>query len=221
MPLDVAKRIDTEAPASREQIGDLRFRKLLRAADWQALPLPVRQRFSKRVGPGDSVVYVGEITEMRMSRAGWWLAQIARFAGAPLPVSVETGVPAVVTVTEDAAAGGQVWTRLYASRHGFPQVINSAKRFQGATGLEEHVGAGIGMSLRVGVRDGAIVFESDAYFASFAGLRLTLPRWLTPGDLEVMHAELGQGRFAFSLRIVHPLLGELLYQRGVFADAPA
>ena len=158
---------------------------------------------------------------MRMSRAGWWLAQLARLAGAPLPVSVETGVPAVVTVTEDAAAGGQVWTRLYASRYGFPQVINSAKRFQGATGLEEHVGAGIGMSLRVGVRDGVLVFDSVCYFATIAGLRLVLPRWLTPGDLEVTHTELGRGRFAFSLRIVHPFAGELIYQRGVFADAPA
>ena len=221
MPLDVAHRIDIEAPASKEQLGDLRFRKLLSDADWQALPMPVRQRFSKRVGPGDSVVYVGEIVEMRMSRAGWWLAQLARLAGAPLPVSVETGVPAVVTVTEDAAAGGQVWTRLYASRYGFPQVINSAKRFQGATGLEEHVGAGIGMSLRVGVRDGVLVFDSVCYFATIAGLRLVLPRWLTPGDLEVTHTELGRGRFAFSLRIVHPFAGELIYQRGVFADAPA
>lgn len=206
-------------PPQVERLGDLRFRKLLSDADWHALPMPVRQRFSKRVGPGDSVVYVGEITEMRMSRLGCLLAQLARLLGAPLPISTDVGVPAVVTVTEDGVAGGQVWTRLYANRRGFPQVINSAKRFQGPTGLEEHIGAGIGMSLAVSVRDSVLVFESVRYFMTLAGVRLSLPRALTPGALEVTHAELGQGRFAFSLRIAHPLAGELIHQRGIFREA--
>lgn len=222
MPLDVLlKRDIADDRQDAGKLGDLRFRKLLGDAAWYSLPLAVRQRFSKRVGPGDSVVYVGEIIEMRMSRAGWLLAQCARLIGAPLPVKRETGVPAVVTVTEDAVEGGQVWTRLYGSRCGFPQVINSAKRFQGATGLEEHVGRGVGMSLSVFVRDGVLVFASARYFIGVAGVRVMLPSWLTPGALEVSHAELGSGRFAFSLRIVHRYAGELLYQHGIFQETQA
>lgn len=220
MPLDIAASVQIPAaPATDGKLGDLRFRKLLSDAEWDALPLAVRRRFSKRVGPGDSVVYTGEIVEMRMSGAGFLLAQTARLIGAPLPTSVQLNVPSVVTVTEDGVRGGQVWTRLYVNRKGFPQVINSAKRFQGPTGLEEHVGAGIGMALRVLVRDCVLVFESDAYFATVAGLRFKLPRWLTPGALTVTHAELGHGRFAFTLAIEHPVLGELLYQRGIFQEA--
>lgn len=225
MPVDLRvlkSNHDPILPQSHEAgIGDLRFRKLLSDAAWNELPPPVRRRFAKRVGPGDSVVYVGTISEMRMSRAGWLLSQVARLIGAPLPTSAEIGVPAVVTVTEDAVQGGQVWTRLYASRHGFPQVINSAKRFQGRTGLEEHVGAGIGMSLAVAVQNGVLCFLSVRYFLAVGTWRITLPGWLTPGDLTVTHAERGGGRFDFTLSIVHSWLGELIYQRGEFSESAA
>jgi hypothetical protein len=127
---------------------DLRFRTLLPDDDWKRLPPATRQRFSKRLADGRTAVYLGEVIEISFSRAGWWLAQIARLIGGPLPISTDTHVPSIVTVTEDAATSGQIWTRIYARRNGFPQVIHSSKRFAGPTGLEEYLGFGIGMGKR-------------------------------------------------------------------------
>ena len=157
---------------------------------------------------------------MRMSRAGFALAQLARLVGAPLPLSRDVDVPSVVTVTEHIAAGGQIWTRLYARRSGFAQVIHSSKRFAGPTGLEEHIGCGIAMALRIAASDTALTFESDHYFFKLGRLRLTLPRWLSPGHLTVGHHEIAADRFAFTLDLVHPLLGQLIHQRADFRDAP-
>ena len=212
------------APETPAPLGDPRFRALLSAADWAALPTPVRKRFSKRLAGGGTVVYRGEITETRFSRAGFWLAQTARLIGGPLPISRDTGTPAIVTVTEDIATQGQHWTRLYVRRSGFPQVIHSSKRFAGPTGLEEYVGAGIGMALSVHVEAGALVFRSAGYFVQLFGKRLALPRWLSPGALTVTHAELGRnasgvGRFVFSLSVEHPRLGVLISQAAVFEDS--
>src|SRR5262249_55050248 len=151
------------APAD-EHLGDLRFRSLLCDRDWSALPPEVRRRFSRRLAGGGTVVYAGRVLETRMSRLGWCLAQALRPIGAPLPLARERDGPAVVAVTEDVAGGGQVWTRVYARRSGFPQIVHSAKRFAGRTGLEEHVGAGIGMALTVHVVDAALVFRSAGYF---------------------------------------------------------
>ena len=81
-------------------------------------------------------------------------------------------------MTEDSASGGQIWTRLYARRSGFPQVVHSSKRFAGPTGLEEYVGYGVGMTLTVDARDGALVFRSEDYFLELFGRRLRLPAWL-------------------------------------------
>ena len=199
-------------------LGDLRFRALLSDDDWSALPFPIRRRFSKRLAGGRTVVYAGEVLETRMNSAGWCLAQLARLCGGPLPTSREANMPSVVTVTEDMATGGQIWTRLYARRRGFPQIIHSSKRFAGPTGIEEYLGRGFGMELKLGVRDGALVFRSDSYFFTIFGRRFHLPRGLSPGKMTVTHAECGDGRFEFALEVSHPRLGVLIRQVAAFRE---
>lgn len=206
------------AAAQAPALVDARFRALLAAEDWAALPAAIRRRFSKRVHGGESTVYRGQVLETRMSRAGRWLSRIGRLVGGPLPLSCETGVAAVVTVTEDIATTGQHWTRLYARRGRFPQIIHSSKRFAGPTGLEEYIGFGLGMSLRVETASDALVFRSAGYFLSCGSAKLALPHRLSPGALTVTHRDVGGGRFVFDLRLDHARFGELIYQAGIFEE---
>lgn len=198
--------------------SDAPFRRLLGEARWAALPAAIQRRFARHVAAGACVSYVGEVVECRMSCAGWLLAQLGRLVGAPLPLRRDTGVAASVSVTGDMAGRAQYWTRQYAARHGFPQVIHSAKRFAGPTGLEEYLGLGIGIALTLDTADGTLLFVSDHYFLQLGGLRLRIPRWLAPGQLVIGHVELGDGRFVFTLDLVHPWFGELIHQLAVFAD---
>lgn len=213
LPFPARGRPDPEP----QPLGDLRFRKLAGEEGWARLPEAVRARFGHRPGHG-TIVYAGEVVECRMSRCGRLLAQLLRAIGAPLPLSRDAFVPAVVTVTEDPASGGQYWTRLYGRGRGFPQVIHSSKRFCGPTGLEEYVGRGVGIALRVAVEDGALHFLSDHYFVALMGVRLRLPRWLSPGALKVSHIDCSHGCFAFVLALHHPLLGELVRQTALFHE---
>lgn len=199
-------------------LGDLRFRALVPDAAWAELPAAVRHRFSRRLAGGHAVVYVGEILETRMSLLGRWLAQAARVIGSPFPTVCEANVPSVVTVSEDGASGGQIWTRLYVRRNGFPQIIHSCKRFAGPTGLEEYVGRGIGMALTVHVEQRSLIFRSHHYFFQALGLRLRLPKWMTPGALSVTHAERDDGTFSFTLDLSHPAFGALIRQYAIFRE---
>lgn len=211
------------APEGGGDLLDLRFRALIPERDWARLSPAVQRRFGKRLAQGASAVYVGRVVAMRVSPLGRFVARAARLVGGPLPLKDELGRAGVVTVTEDPDGGGQVWTRLYARACGFPQVIHSAKRFAGPTGLEEHVGAGVGMTLTVAVADGTLVFRSGHYFVERFGRRVRLPDWLTPGALTVTHAEAGAGEppgaFRFTLDVRHPRFGLLIRQEAVFRDA--
>lgn len=215
---DALPRARRFAPPGPDALGDLRFRRLLDPADWARLPAAVRARFSKRLRGGESVSYDGVITECAMSRAGRLLAQACRLIGAPLPLEATSGLAAVVSVTEDGARGGQVWTRVYARARAFPQVIHSAKRFAGPTGLEEHIGRGFGIALRVEAMGQGIRFVSDHYFVEAGPLRPRLPRWLAPGRLSIEHRDIGCGRFLFTLELDHSLFGTLIRQQGLFRD---
>lgn len=206
-------------PTHAKLLDDRRFRALLSDEDWGRLPLATWRRFSKRVADGDSVVYVGVVDEVAFSDIGWWLAQLVRLIGGPLPTGRDTGVPMIVTVTEDGASGGQTWTRICARKRGFPQVIHSAKRFAGPTGLEEYVGFGLSMALRIAVEDQVLTFRSAAYGLQLGSLWIPLPRWLTPGDLTVTHRDLGEGAFRFTLDLSHPRYGALIHQSATFREA--
>jgi hypothetical protein len=209
----------TDNAGEERTLGDLRFRALMADSDWVALPPTIRKRFSKRLAGGNTIVYVGEVIETTHSAAGWLLAQAARLIGGPLPIGRDAHVPSIVSVTEDVATGGQIWTRLYARRNGFPQIVNSSKRFVGVSGLEEHVGGGVGMSLIIGVDNGALVFRSSGYFIDLFGVRLKIPDWATPGAITVTHAECGGRRFSFTLEVKHRRLGTLIRQVAVFKEA--
>jgi len=217
---EVAASIARVSPRSSDPtLGDLRFRRLLADDDWMRLPPAVRARFSKRLAGGATVTYVGHVVHVSFSCAGWWLAQVARLFGGPLPLSRDVEVASVVSVTEDMSTGGQIWTRIYARRSGFPQVIHSSKRFAGTTGLEEYVGRGLLMTLNVAVKQNALTFRSEGYHLQIGRCRLRIPHWLTPGALTVTHSDLGDGRFLFRLEIAHPWLGRLIDQSAVFREA--
>lgn len=216
-----ALRASTSNPPPREAdraAHDLRFRALVGAAAWARLSPAIRERFSKRLQPGAVVTYAGEIVESRRTWFGAVVAHLARAIGAPLPLTDDLGVAAVVTVTEDAFGGGQFWTRMYGRARGFPQIIHSSKRFSGPTGLEEYLGAGFGIALRVSADEGALHFNSDHYFVSIGGLRMRLFRALEPGVLTISHVDREDGFFAFVLVLRHPLFGAIIQQTGLFRE---
>lgn len=206
---------------TQTKLGEMADLRLARHAgrQWQDLPASVQSRFLKYIGPKACAVYTGEVRACRRNLAGSVLAHLLQLIGAPLPLDhTSKDQPAAVTITRDAKTGGQIWSRQYNRRRGVPQIIHSVKAFAGPTGLEERIGAGFAMSLRLEVAGGALLFKSAGYRWRFLGLDLALPTWLAPGDLTVGHHPLDDTRFEFTLDLIHPWFGELLHQRILFHD---
>lgn len=197
---------------------DHRFRQLVGELAWRRLPHAVQRRFAHHVTAGGARLFRGEVVETRLTWAGRALARLARLVGSPLPETDRATGPATVLVTESPELGGQVWTRTYTRAGRFPQTINSVKRFAGPTGLEEYLGFGLVMRLRLSVEDRCLIFRSAGYDVELHGRRVAIPRWLCPGTCTITHRDLGGGRFAFTLELVHGWLGRLAYQVAHFEE---
>ena len=198
---------------------DTRFQNCLSPQAWNALPAAVQNRFASKVAPGEARVYRGQIERTEMNLGGKLLAQLLRLIGAPLPLDPgNDGAPAIVSITDDAAGNGQYWVRQYGRPKGFPQILHSTKRFAGPTGLEEYIGAGVGMTLKLREERGSLWFESARYYLGGQKRRVYLPGFLCPGALRVGHEDLDHGRFRFTLNLKHRLFGRLIHQTLIFND---
>lgn len=198
---------------------DWRVRGLVGEAAWSQLPRSVQQRFSKRPAADTPKLYKGWVIETWLSRAGWLLAQAARVVGSPIPLENGATGPSTVSVTEDDVIGGQVWTRIYSRPGRFPQVIHSAKRFRGPTGLEEYIGSGICMELAVTVERGCLIFRSRRYVLQWGDWRMPIPALLCPGGMEIVHEQVSPDEFSFLLTLNHVWFGLLLRQEARYCDA--
>lgn len=212
-----AKNINDKVHKGR----DLRFRALISDQDWKKLPPAVQERFTARIEGGECKVFVGEIVKMKSGFIGKTLANLVRVIGAPLPLCAKVGTATTVSVTEDYVTGGQNWTRIYANHKGFPQVINSVKRFCGTAGLEEYIGFGINMILKVEADPEGLIFRGTRFELGVFGQRLRIPKFFLPLEVEVGHRHVDDTRFLFTLDVRNPLFGALIEQAGLYREEKA
>jgi hypothetical protein len=83
------------------------------------------------------------------------------------------------------------------------------------------------MELDLRTDDGALHFVTTGYHLEIPcsallrrymkrPLRLRFPAWWLPGRTHVVHRDLGDGRFRFTMTIRHAWFGELFHHDGVF-----
>lgn len=207
-----------EAPVA--EFRPLHYESLLGAAAWKRLPAAVRDRFAAHESH-----WSGTMT-LHASFCGRCLARLCKLIGEPLPPASDEPVLATVRVEPDPATGGSRWIR----RYEFPRravEIASVKSVDAAGHMIERLAMGLRMELDLHTDDGALHFVTTGYHLEIPRswpllrrarrpLRLHFPAWWLPGRTHVVHRDLGDGRFRFTMTIRHDWLGELFHHDGVF-----
>ena len=187
------------------------LRELLGAAAWNRLPEAVRERFADAAG---AMTYAGSFEVVRASWLGLAFAALGRLFG--MPVTPRTGANVASRVLVRPGAGGVTWDREYHWADGDMHLVRSTKVVAGQR-LVEKLPARLCMPLDTYVEGAVLHFVSLGYYFDLGfGLKLWLPRLLSPGVTHVEHIDLDHGWFRFTMTVTHPLFGELFFQTGRF-----
>ena len=197
--------------------GEL-FRRTL-GERWALLHPDIQKRFEKNPEVGHRLHYTGTLDALTASPIGKVIAWLSRplIGGALIPV-VDHDVPVDIEVFSKLGHSAIFKKRIY-RLNGRPPVTFTSFMLGNARGeVFEHVGAGLGMTLRLDVREGHLHFQSGRYFLAVLGLRLPIPGLLTPGKTDLLHQNVGPDRFRIRIEINHPIFGTTFVQAGEFRE---
>lgn len=195
----------TEGQLFRSQLGN----------DWASLSPNIQARFEHDPPVGTIVRYRGIMQEIRCTRWGKLLARFVQHTGALMPYEGED-VPVDIEVWTQRNEPDVFKRRTYHLPGRKPFVFRSRMRLEKDNKLAEYVGGGFGMFITVAVSETHLQFTDDGYFFQIGPIRIPIPRVLAPGDVYLLHEDLGPATFRITIDIRHPWYGALYFQRGTF-----
>jgi hypothetical protein len=187
---------------------------------WNRLPAAVRERFADS---SEAVNYLGAFEIVRASTLGRVFGWLGTLFGTPVAPRAGLHVEARVRVQPNSE--GVAWDREYRWADGTHHLVRSTKVVTDDGKLIEKLPARLCMPLETFEDGGVLHFVSKGYYFDLGsgdfgrGLKLWLPRMLSPGITHVEHIDLGHGWFRFTMTVMHPLFGEIFFQTGRFCAA--
>ncbi len=205
----------TNMPAKNKPDSTL-FHQL--GADWKNLHPNIQQRFCHDPQAGCYIFYCGTMEEIQCSKMGKLFARLTRLIGNPLTPYEGKNVTMDVVLQKRPNKKGVYWRRTYYYPDRQPYTVTSIKRENHTGQLQECVGGGFGMRLKVYAENQDLHFKSKRYFWAIGKFSIPLPHWLSPGETHVVHHDEGKGNFRFTITMLHPWLGQTFYQTGIFKE---
>jgi len=198
----------TEGQLFRSQLG----------TDWALLSPNIQARFEHDPPVGTVVRYKGTMEVIRCTWVGKLIARLVQHTGALMPYDGEE-VPVDIEVWTERSAPDVFKRRTYYLPDRRPFIFRSRMRLDGNKKLIEYVGGGFGMFITVQVNDRHLEFTDSGYFLQIDSIRIPIPRVLSPGDVYLLHEDMGPTTFRITIDIRHPWYGALFFQRGTFEHA--
>lgn len=201
-----------EAAQPKKTFGKL-LRQALGEAQWLNLDASIATRFGPPAAGARNLRFTGTVHWAYCSLLGAVLGHAIRGL-AVLPCQVRRNADFLFLI--EHTPQGIVKERTYYWNDGARFVFKS--RFDDVPSLHEEFRAGFGMYLKLSTEQGALLFSDDGFFLRFGDIRLRLPRRLFAARFALLHRSIDSRRFQVLIRVSHPILGTLFYQRGEFRD---
>lgn len=197
----------TRLPVIRKALGN----------GWSELGEIVRRHYDISPGNASDMTIDGIMCEVYHSLVGKLYLLPGRLFGALVPYRGRNVPTRVRNWTESGDDTAMFWHRTLRFPGRAPVVFRSRMVHAGNDEIIEYVRFGLGIRMRLSVRDAALVFESVGYVWDIGVLRLPIPGWAILGDALIVEKPLSDGQFHIDFVIRHPVFGRTFSYSGTFA----
>jgi hypothetical protein len=197
----------TRLPVIRKALGNA----------WSELGEIVRRHYDITPGTASDMTIDGVMSEVYHSPVAKLFLLPGRLFGALVPYKGKNIPTRVRNWTENGDDTAMFWHRTLRFPGRSPTVFRSRMVHAGNDEIIEYVRFGVGIRMRLSVRDAALVFESVGYVWNIGVLHLPIPGWAILGNAVIVEKPLPDSQFHIDFVIRHPIFGRTFSYSGIFA----
>jgi len=182
--------------------------------DWNNLGEAIQQHYLLSPYSNDYICASGVMSEVTHSTIAKLIIPFGRIFGAIVPYRGKN-VPVDVHHESSESNSNIHWRRVFKFERGdfcFTTVMEPTKENE----VIEFVRFGLGIRLQVSVENDALFFKDTGYVWRVLGRGFSFPGGWIMGNVFVVERPLDERWFSMSMKLTHPLLGDLFGYKGKF-----
>lgn len=188
-------------------------------ASWNELHPLVRRHYDVPTGTDKRVVMRGIMDEVFHSTAAKAFLLFGRIFGALVPYRGRNIPVDVRNWGRPDNPTDMFWHRTFSFPGRPPFVFASRMVHVGGDEIVEYVRLGMGVRMRMSVKNGALVFTGIGFRWDLGPLTIYLPSWLILGHAVIEERAVSDEEFFVDFKMVHPLFGRTFAYSGTFRIA--
>jgi len=191
--------------------------KLALGEDWYQLDPVVRRHYDLTPGNEAVMTLQGMMYEVDHSFIAKLFLIPGRFFGALVPYKGKKIQTTVRNWTISENSKAMFWCRTFSFPGDRIYRFYSRMEYVGGNEIIEYVRYGLGIRMKLSVKDGCLVYKSSVYQWDLWGQNTSFPTWLILGAGEIVESGRTENEFEMNFKMKHPLFGKTFSYSGVFS----
>jgi len=198
---------EKQQPVIKKALGD----------SWDDLAEIIKRHYDISPGTSSNMIIKGVMDEVYHSAIAKLFILPGRIFGALVPYKGKKIPTEVRNWTTSDNNVAMFWHRTLQFPNKSPVIFKSRMEHIKGDEIIEYVRYGMGIRMRMSVKDNALVFRSIGYIWKIAGIKIPVPTWAILGDAEITEKSISDDQFFIDFHITHPLFGRTFAYSGVYS----
>jgi len=196
-----------QQPVIKKALGD----------NWNDLAEIIKRHYDITPGTSSNMIVRGVMDELYHSVIAKLFILPGRIFGALVPYKGKKIPTEVHNWTTGDNNVAMFWHRTLQFPNKSPVIFKSRMEHIKDDEIIEYVRYGMGIRMRISVKDRALVFRSIGYIWKLGGIKIPIPAWAILGNAEITEKSVSDDQFFIDFHITHPLFGRTFAYSGLYS----